>query len=61
MRWTWTFRPQGQGTVVEQSWQLPRLEPVLGATRGDLAALRDSMTDSVEATLISLARRIAAE
>ncbi|WP_413805324.1 SRPBCC family protein [Streptomyces sp. OE57] len=61
VRWSWTFHPQGRGTVVEQSWQLLRLDPVLGTTRGDLDTLRDYMTNSVEATLISLARWIAEE
>ncbi|MER5774874.1 SRPBCC family protein [Streptomyces sp. NPDC002039] len=58
VRWNWTFHPQGRGTVVEQSWRLLRLDPVLGSTRGDLDALRDHMTNSVEATLISLAQWI---
>ncbi|WP_211265430.1 hypothetical protein [Actinacidiphila oryziradicis] len=58
---TQAFHPQGRGTVVEQSWQLLRLDPVLGTTRGDLDALRDYMTNSVEATLISLAQWIAEE
>ena len=55
----WTTRSQGRGTLVEQSWQLLRLDPVLGTTRGDLDALRDYMANSVEATLISLAQWIA--
>ncbi|MDH6222477.1 hypothetical protein [Streptomyces pseudovenezuelae] len=33
-QWSWTFHLQGRGTVVEQSWQLLRLDPVLGTTRG---------------------------
>ncbi|MFJ3841751.1 hypothetical protein ACIPY6_40470 [Streptomyces sp. NPDC090054] len=61
VQWSWTFHPQGRGTVVEQSWRLLRLDPVLGRTRGDLDALRDYRTNSVEATLISLARWIAEE
>ncbi|MFJ2651450.1 SRPBCC family protein [Streptomyces sp. NPDC087420] len=59
VRWSWTLRPQGRGTVVEQSWQLLRLDPVLGTTRGDLEALRDYMTNSAETTLIALAQWIA--
>ncbi|MFI8084538.1 SRPBCC family protein [Kitasatospora sp. NPDC086009] len=59
VRWSWTFRARGRGTVVRQSWQLLRLAPVLGSTRGDLAALRDRMADSVEATLAALAQWIA--
>ncbi|MEJ8640438.1 hypothetical protein WKI68_01325 [Streptomyces sp. MS1.HAVA.3] len=51
--------PPGRGTVVEQSWQLLRLDPVLGATRGDLDALRDYMANSAETTLLSLAQWIA--
>lgn len=61
VQWGWTLRPQGRGTVVQQSWHLLRLDPVLGATRGDLDALRDYMTNSVETTLISLAQWIAEE
>ncbi|MFF4456960.1 SRPBCC family protein [Streptomyces goshikiensis] len=61
VRWGWTFLPQGRGTVVQQSWQLLRLDPVLGTTRGDLDALRDYMADSAETTLASLAQWIAEE
>lgn len=61
VQWSWTFRSQGRGTVVEQAWQLLRLDPVLGTTRGDLDALRDYLTNSVEATLLSLAQWIAEE
>ncbi len=59
VRWSWTCRPRGRGTVVEQSWQLLRLDPVLGTTRGDLDALRATMADSVETTLLALAQWIA--
>ncbi|WP_254395151.1 SRPBCC family protein [Streptomyces sp. AC512_CC834] len=61
VRWSWTFRPQGRGTLVQQSWQLLRLDPVLGTTRSDLEALRDYMADSAETTLASLAQWIAEE
>ncbi|MGW1726666.1 SRPBCC family protein [Streptomyces sp. NPDC002306] len=61
VRWDWTLHPEGRGTVVQQSWQLLRLDPVLGTTRADLDALRRSMEDSVETTLATLARWIAAE
>ncbi|MEV7422012.1 MULTISPECIES: SRPBCC family protein [unclassified Streptomyces] len=56
VRWRWTFRADGAGTVVEQSWQLLRLDPVLGSTRGDLDALRAHTVTSVEHTLLALAR-----
>lgn len=56
VRWRWTFRAEGAGTVVEQSWQLLRLHPVLGERREDLDALRDHMAASAERTLVSLAR-----
>ncbi|UUY52592.1 SRPBCC family protein (plasmid) [Streptomyces yangpuensis] len=59
VRWSWACHPHGRGTVVAQSWQLLRLDPVLGTTRADLDALRDYMTDSAETTLLSLARWIA--
>ncbi|MFD9162596.1 SRPBCC family protein [Streptomyces sp. NPDC059558] len=59
VQWSWSCHPRGRGTVVEQSWQLLRLDSVLGTTRGDLDALRDYMTDSVETTLLSLAQWIA--
>lgn len=61
VRWTWTFIPSGRGTVVRQSWQLLRLDPVLGSTRADLDALRTHMADSAENTLTSLAQWIAEE
>jgi hypothetical protein len=41
------------------SWQLLRLDPVLGTTRADLDALRRYMANSVETTLASLAQWIA--
>ncbi|MFJ3671437.1 hypothetical protein ACIPSE_33735 [Streptomyces sp. NPDC090106] len=56
VRWRWTFRAEGAGTVVEQSWQLLRLQPVLGTTREDVEGLRDHMATSAEQTLIALAR-----
>ncbi|MEU6468354.1 hypothetical protein ABZ927_33315 [Streptomyces massasporeus] len=55
------MRPQGDGTLVQQSWQLLRLDPVLGTTRADLDALRRSMEDSVETPLVSMAQWIAAD
>ena len=58
VRWRWTFREDGDGTVVAQSWQLLRHVPVLGATHAEVAALADHMADSVESTLIALARWI---
>ncbi|MGO4456039.1 SRPBCC family protein [Streptomyces sp. M-16] len=57
--WDWTFRPRGRGTIVQQSWRLLRLDPVLGTTHTDLDALRAYMADSAEATLASLAQWIA--
>jgi len=56
--WRWTFEADGDGTVVTQAWSLLRHDPVLGE---DLAGLRDHMADSVETTLVALARWIAAE
>ncbi|MDX8033255.1 SRPBCC family protein [Lentzea sp. BCCO 10_0856] len=55
VEWTWTFHARGRGTVAEQSWRLLRMDPVLGSTRADLAALRDYMAASAETTLIALA------
>jgi uncharacterized protein YndB with AHSA1/START domain len=55
VEWSWTFQARGRGSVVEQSWRLLRLDPVLPSTRAELTALRDYMADSAEATLISLA------
>lgn len=59
VRWSWNFREQGRGSVVEQSWRLLRTDPVLGDTREDVEALRDHMADSAEATLLALAEWIA--
>lgn len=61
VRWGWTLLPSGKGTVVQQSWRLLQLDPVLGGTLDELAALRDYMADSAERTLASLARWIAEE
>ena len=49
------YQARGRGSVVEQSWRLLRLDPVLPSTRAELTALRDYMADSAEATLTSLA------
>jgi polyketide cyclase/dehydrase/lipid transport protein len=57
--WRWTFRADGDGTVVAQSWRLLRTDPVLGTGHADLVALRDHMAASVESTLLALARWIA--
>ncbi|MYW04742.1 SRPBCC family protein [Streptomyces sp. SID3343] len=59
VRWTWHFRKQGRGSIVEQSWQLLRTDPVLGDTREDIQTLRDHMADSAESTLLALAEWIA--
>jgi hypothetical protein len=61
VRWEWTLTSQGRGTVVQQSWRLLRLDPVLGTTRTDLDALRRYMTNSVETTLTALAQWLAEE
>lgn len=61
VRWEWTLTPHGRGTVVQQSWKLLRLDPVLGTARTDLDALRRTMANSVETTLIALARWLAEE
>lgn len=58
VRWRWTFREDGGGTVVAQSWRLLRHVPVLGSTRAEVASLRDHMADSAESTLVALARWI---
>ncbi|MEU5717571.1 SRPBCC family protein [Streptomyces sp. NPDC020403] len=55
VRWSWHFGEQGTGTVVEQSWQLLRTDPVLGGTPEEIQALRDHMADSAESTLLALA------
>jgi hypothetical protein len=55
VQWEWTFTAKASGTIVEQSWRILRHDPVLGATRSDVEALRDFMADSAETTLINLA------
>lgn len=59
--WCWTFRPLGTGTVAEQSWQLPGLEPVLGTTRAGLDALPAHRADSAQTTLVAQGRWVAEE
>jgi hypothetical protein len=54
--WLWTFSPSGTGCEVRQEWRLLRTDPVLGSSRADLDNLRDYMADSVENTLVALAR-----
>ncbi|MGY0071661.1 SRPBCC family protein [Streptomyces sp. QTS137] len=61
VHWRWTFTPPGHGTVVQQSWQLLRLDLVLGATHADLDALRRHMAESVEIALTALAQWLAEE
>jgi hypothetical protein len=55
VEWNWRIHARGRGSVVEQSWRLLRLDPVLGRTRAELTSLRDYMAASAEATLASLA------
>jgi hypothetical protein len=58
------WRPSASVRTMEWvplDWRLLRTDPVLGTTRADLNALRDYMTNSVETTLISLAKWIAEE
>ncbi|WP_405812364.1 SRPBCC family protein [Streptomyces sp. NBC_01520] len=61
VRWDWHFHGQGRGrgSVVQQSWQLLRTDPVLGDTREDVEALRDHTAESAESTLLALAERAA--
>ncbi|MET8167467.1 SRPBCC family protein [Streptomyces sp. NPDC005329] len=59
VRWDWNFHEQGRGSVVQQSWQLLRLDPVLGDTLQDVHSLRDHMAASAESTLLALAEWIA--
>ncbi|MEU5334095.1 SRPBCC family protein [Streptomyces asoensis] len=59
VHWEWTLTPRGRGTVVQQSWRLLRLDPVLGTTRTDLDALGRYMAGSVETTLTALAQWLA--
>lgn len=60
VRWSWHFREKGGGSIVQQSWQLLRTDPVLGRTRQDVEALRDHMADSAESTLVALAEWVTA-
>ncbi|WP_371613284.1 SRPBCC family protein [Streptomyces clavifer] len=59
VRWGWSLHEQGTGSIVRQSWQVLRTDPVLGDTRADVEALRDHMADSAESTLLALAEWIA--
>jgi hypothetical protein len=59
VEWNWSFHARGRGSVVEQSWRLLRLDPVLPSTRAELTALRDYMAASAETTLASLAEWVA--
>ncbi|WP_327122036.1 SRPBCC family protein [Streptomyces sp. NBC_01341] len=59
VRWAWHFSKQGTGSIVQQSWQLLRTDPVLGETPEELHALRDHMATSAETTLLSLTEWIA--
>ncbi|GHH39663.1 SRPBCC family protein [Lentzea cavernae] len=59
VEWSWTIRPQGRGSVAQQSWRLLRMDPVLGSTLAEVSALRDYMAASAEATLAALAEWVA--
>ena len=59
VEWSWTLHARGRGSVVEQSWRLLRLDPVLPSTPVELTALRDYMANSAETTLASLAEWVA--
>ncbi|MFI1925915.1 SRPBCC family protein [Streptomyces sp. NPDC020377] len=59
VRWDWHFHEQGRGSIVRQSWQLLRADPVLGDTLQDVRSLQNHMADSAESTLLALAEWIA--
>ena len=59
VRWDWDFREQGRGSIVQQTWQLLRIDPLLGDTLEDIHALQDHMAASAESTLLALAEWIA--
>ncbi|AXX31685.1 SRPBCC family protein [Actinosynnema pretiosum subsp. pretiosum] len=56
VRWRWTFRADGGGTIARQEWELLRPHPAFGPTRRDVAALRATMSASAETTLLALSR-----
>ena len=56
-----TAGPTAQEPVVQQSWQILRLDPVRGESRAELDALHDHMAASVEHTLLALARWISVQ
>ena len=56
VEWRCTLTPAGAGCEVRQHWALRRYDSVLGQTPQELIDLRIYMIESVEQTLVSLAR-----
>lgn len=57
--WSYTFRPENDGTAIEESWQVHKWIPPLGTTRDELLQLRTTTAQNMEATLKALAQSIA--
>jgi hypothetical protein len=54
VRWTYSFRPAADGTLVTESWQVLRILPRMGQTEDQLLALRDRTQANLKATLQAL-------
>jgi hypothetical protein len=54
VRWTYSFRPAADGTLVTESWEVLRIVPRMGETDDQLLALRDRTQANLEATLQAL-------
>ena len=59
-RWRYAFQAQESGTLIEESWHVFRVTPLLGSTKQELLELRDHTEASMETTLAALASSVAA-
>ncbi|MEV6627545.1 SRPBCC family protein [Amycolatopsis sp. NPDC051106] len=56
VRWRWLITGDGPGSVVTQTWDLVRMDPVLGSDAREVTELRNEMAASAEQTLLALSR-----
>jgi uncharacterized protein YndB with AHSA1/START domain len=58
-RWRYAFQAQESGTLVEETWHVLRVTPLLGSTKEELLELRARTVVSMETTLAALASSVA--
>jgi uncharacterized protein YndB with AHSA1/START domain len=55
-QWTYSFQEDGDGTMVEVTWQVNNWIPVLGTTDDELQRLKAHTAEMMETTLAAMAK-----